>query len=919
MPEIDPVILQLRADVASYNATMQQTARRVDASLRLQEGSIVRLENRMTTGFERVGGSASRAQMLVGSSMNAIKGALAGVSAVALARSFLQISDEAKKLDAQLRLATQGFGSFGQAQEDVRRIADETRSGLSDTSGLYGNFLRVSKEMGASQTDAARATETLTKSYKISGASAVETAQSTRQLVQGLQSGVLRGDEFNSVMESSPRFARLLAESLGVPIGQLRAMAEEGELTAAALLRALTDKKFTAGIDAEFREMPVTFDDAMTKVYNAALITFSAFDKGGEFSSMLASFFTEGAAGFTGMEENAFNTGAEIRAAFAGLTDVFQPMLDAAFGAFDQIEGRANYARDTIGNMLRLVDNLDNAFIKVDNFGRRFDNAVKGGINEAQRRAGGGGREFSMTPLAKESDRAGEFLKSFNRSMASSQGRRAETSLRNMIGGYDVMGNPLPGTPAAGRGKAVTVASGKNDSAKALAKGQKLVADLEKLKATASGAELKRITDRIEKQKKINGYLAQGVSAEAARAAVGGSGRGGKSKLNPEAFAREEASLNDQILRLKAVEITNVDQKAQIELSRIEAAKLAAVKEVTGDERYTAEQRAKVIALTETVAALEAAKVVYQRDLETARDALELRMAGLRNDEDLLRAQANLATSRQERRDIELRLLDLAYQQERADLEAIIASKEATDAQKQIAKMRLAMLGELQGAEVEGVNRQNESPLEQRRREVRDTAASMGDAIENIELDAIDRLTDGLADAGTEFIKLGGIAGDVLNSIIRDMIRLAAQQAIFGSVGGAGGAIGGIGKLLGFSAGGYTGDGPKNRVAGVVHKGEYVVPAETVKRVGVSSLEGLSSGNMAARSMVGATATAAPRQTIVHQTVQVDARNSVNPEGFAQQILSVSGRQAQAAAAQAGQAAIKGVPARFAQYQKDGN
>ena len=367
------------------------------------------------------------------------------------------------------------------------------------------------------------------------------------------------------------------------------------------------------------------------------------------------------------------------------------------------------------------------------------------------------------------------------------------------------------------------------------------------------------------------------------------------------------------------MEITNVDQKAQIELSRIEAAKLAAVKEVTGDERYTAEQRAKVIALTETVAALEAAKVVYQRDLETARDALELRMAGLRNDEDLLRAQANLATSRQERRDIELRLLDLAYQQERADLEAIIASKEATDAQKQIAKMRLAMLGELQGAEVEGVNRQNESPLEQRRREVRDTAASMGDAIENIELDAIDRLTDGLADAGTEFIKLGGIAGDVLNSIIRDMIRLAAQQAIFGSVGGAGGAIGGIGKLLGFSAGGYTGDGPKNRVAGVVHKGEYVVPAETVKRVGVSSLEGLSSGNMAARSMVGATATAAPRQTIVHQTVQVDARNSVNPEGFAQQILSVSGRQAQAAAAQAGQAAIKGVPARFAQYQKDGN
>src|SRR3546814_6036382 len=64
-------------------------------------------------------------------------------------------------------------------------------------------------------------------------------------------------------MESSPRLARLLADSLDVPVGSLRAMAEQGELTADKLLRALTDTKFTASIDAEFKQMPVTFDQAM--------------------------------------------------------------------------------------------------------------------------------------------------------------------------------------------------------------------------------------------------------------------------------------------------------------------------------------------------------------------------------------------------------------------------------------------------------------------------------------------------------------------------------------------------------------------------------------------------------------------------------------------------------------------------------
>src|SRR3546814_725962 len=187
---------------------------------------------------------------------------------------------------------------------DVKRIADATRNGLAETTDLYATFMRNGRELGITQDQAAKATETFAKTLKISGAGAAEASSATTQFSQALAFGVLRGDEFNGIMESSPRLARLLADSLDVPVGSLRAMAEQGELTADKLHRALTDTKFTASIDAEFKQMQVTFDKAMTHMHNAAIVTFGAFDQGGEFSTMLATFVFGGADGFKGLESS---------------------------------------------------------------------------------------------------------------------------------------------------------------------------------------------------------------------------------------------------------------------------------------------------------------------------------------------------------------------------------------------------------------------------------------------------------------------------------------------------------------------------------------------------------------------------------------------------------------------------------------
>jgi tape measure domain-containing protein len=181
--------------------------------------------------------------------------------------------------------------------------------------------------VGGSQADAARATETFAKALKIGGASTEEATSATTQFSQALASGALRGDELGSILEASPRLSKLFADALGVTVGELRKMGEEGQITSDKLFAALTDRKFTESIDEEFKLLPVTFGDAMQRVHDAAVITFGAFDRGGDFSNSLASFITQGSDGFDGLARDAEAMGRSIRITLAGLSNAFEPLL----------------------------------------------------------------------------------------------------------------------------------------------------------------------------------------------------------------------------------------------------------------------------------------------------------------------------------------------------------------------------------------------------------------------------------------------------------------------------------------------------------------------------------------------------------------------------------------------------------------
>ncbi|MBT0668399.1 tape measure protein [Novosphingobium profundi] len=216
-----------------------------------------------------------------------------------LIREFTQLADVSTQMDAKLRLAAGSQYSFAQAQRDTHDISKRTRSELSSTTTLYAKMTQNGKALKATQEEIARATETVTKSLKVSGATNGETSSTVLQLGQALASGKLAGDEFRSLAENAPRLMQLIADAIGKPKGELKKLASEGKLTSEVLFKALSDKRFTAALDEEFNAIPPTFGDAMTAVKNAAIDAFGAFDKGGQFSQSIYNFAT-GATGDMG-------------------------------------------------------------------------------------------------------------------------------------------------------------------------------------------------------------------------------------------------------------------------------------------------------------------------------------------------------------------------------------------------------------------------------------------------------------------------------------------------------------------------------------------------------------------------------------------------------------------------------------------
>ncbi|WP_156167010.1 tape measure protein, partial [Sphingomonas sp. Ag1] len=312
----------------------------IDASQASRGGSQAeRALDRVGAATRRLDGTLGRTTVNVttfGRSLAGLKGAGAALILADLTRRAGEAADAFALMDAKLKVSTRNWGDHAKAQEDVMRISRATRSEMTSTAVLYGKLATVSKTLNASQAQVATATETVTKALKVSGASAGETASTVLQLGQALASGRLNGDEFRSLAENAPRLMKLLADSMNVPIGNLKKMASEGQLTSDKLVRAFTDKKYLKELEEEFRLMPKTFGDAATAIENLATTTFGAFNQGGQFSQALYDFADQGSENMASIMDAARKLGGDVRDTFAGLYNAFQPLQDGGINAADE-------------------------------------------------------------------------------------------------------------------------------------------------------------------------------------------------------------------------------------------------------------------------------------------------------------------------------------------------------------------------------------------------------------------------------------------------------------------------------------------------------------------------------------------------------------------------------------------------------
>jgi len=226
----------------------------------------VRELNKLADQGERTESRVSGSMKTIGVSFSSLTTTIA--SAVS-ANKIIDYADSWKQASAQLRQVTDSGSELLTVQMQLAGVADNTRSSLESTISLYASLDRATESLGLSSKNVLGITETINNLFLAGGASSASAAAGITQLSQAFASGVLRGDEFNSVAENAPKILDALTAKLGKTRGELRAMAEGGKLTAKVLAEALIDYSDEAQRLADTTEK--TFGQSMQSASNNAI------------------------------------------------------------------------------------------------------------------------------------------------------------------------------------------------------------------------------------------------------------------------------------------------------------------------------------------------------------------------------------------------------------------------------------------------------------------------------------------------------------------------------------------------------------------------------------------------------------------------------------------------------------------------
>ena len=223
-------------------------------------------------------------------SLASVAAGIAGPLAAALSvKGVYDMTEAYGTLTNRLKLVTNGSAELTAAQAAVFNIAQASAQPLASTAELYQRIATNQEALKLSGEGVAGVVGTISKTLAVSGASAESANAALIQLGQAFASGVLRGEELNSVMEQAPALAQAIAAGMGKTVGELRSMGAAGELTAQAVVKALQSQ--VGAVDALFDKTATTIGNSFTKIGNSLTHFVGELDQATGASNQIATAF----------------------------------------------------------------------------------------------------------------------------------------------------------------------------------------------------------------------------------------------------------------------------------------------------------------------------------------------------------------------------------------------------------------------------------------------------------------------------------------------------------------------------------------------------------------------------------------------------------------------------------------------------
>lgn len=246
MADLAKYVVSLEAQAARYVRELDRAQRRLDQFERNQGTVAARIQRQFEAMALRAGT------------------ALLGIFSV---RELGRASDTMRTIENRLRLVTSSAEELAFVQDRLLQIANKTNNAYLSTVELYSRVARSAAQLNLTQRELLELTEGINNAVLVSGATAQEAAAGLVQFAQGLASGALRGDELRSVLEQMPRLAQAIAEGMGVTVGELRVLGQQGQLTSQQVIRAIQSQLATLRDEAARTEP--TISQALTKLGNS--------------------------------------------------------------------------------------------------------------------------------------------------------------------------------------------------------------------------------------------------------------------------------------------------------------------------------------------------------------------------------------------------------------------------------------------------------------------------------------------------------------------------------------------------------------------------------------------------------------------------------------------------------------------------